>query len=221
MNLLPSKFRIKRLFKGKLVNHVAQGFAKIHLKPNYVTIMGPLFSILAILLFYFGGELIGSILFGITVFFIMLLDGVDGALARLTNTESKFGGFFDSTMDRYSDIILISGFLLIYEPNLVKYYNIDIFLPLFVWVFIAIIGFFMTSYSRSLADKFKVEDTNIGLLGRTERLLILMISAFIVVSIIGLTILAIFSNLTALFRIIVYGRKLKKEERNLQLKERG
>ncbi len=217
MNLLPSKFRIRKLFKGKLVNFIAEKFATVNVKPNHVTLIGPIFAIIAVILFYFAGTIIGSILFGIIIFFIMLFDGVDGALARLTGSQSNFGGFFDSTMDRYTDFILIFGFIVFYEPDLISDANYNYYLPLYIWVIITIIGILLTSYSRSLAEKFGMEDTDIGLLGRSERLLVLTISSLILLPIFGLIFLAIFSNLTALFRIISYGIKINKKERNFSL----
>ncbi|NVM02438.1 MAG: CDP-alcohol phosphatidyltransferase family protein [Candidatus Helarchaeota archaeon] len=209
---MPSKFRIRNLFKGKLVNIIAKKFANINVKPNHVTLIGPIFAIIAVILFYFGGVIIGSILFGITIFIIMLFDGVDGALARLTGSQSNFGGFFDSTMDRYTDFILIFGFIVFYDPNLMSDSNFNYYLPLYIWVIITIIGILLTSYSRSLAEKVGLEDTDIGLFGRSERLLVLTISSWILLPILGLIFLAIFSNLTALFRIISYGVKINKIE---------
>jgi len=191
-----------------MINFFARGFAKIHFKPNYVTILGPILACISIILFYFGGTIIGSILFGVMIFFIMILDGVDGALARLTKTDSEFGGFFDSLMDRYTDIILLLGFLIIYDPNTMSDSNFNLYLPLYIWVFIALMGFLMTSYARSLADKHGVTDTNIGLFGRSERLLVLIITSFFLLPIFGLIFLAIFSNLTAIFRIFVYLKRL-------------
>jgi len=212
---LPSKFRLKRLFKGRFVKFVARNFAKIHLEPNHVTLMGPILSIVAVLLFYIGGSIIGSILFGILIFFIMLLDGVDGALARLTDTQSDFGGFFDSLMDRYADIILILGYLIIFDPNLMSDCHFNYFFPLFIWVFFALIGFLMTSYSRSLADKNGVVDTNIGLLGRSERLFILFVTAIILLPLLGLIISAIFSNLTSIFRVLIYSKRFIREKKSM------
>lgn len=210
MNPLPSKFRIRRLFKGKLVNFIAKQLASINVKPNHVTLIGPIFAIIAVILFYFGGEIIGSIVFGVIIFLIMIFDGVDGALARLTGNQSDFGGFFDSTMDRYTDFILILGFIVIYDPNLVSNSNFNYYIPLYIWVIFTLIGILLTSYSRSLAEKFGLKDTDIGLLGRSERLLVLTISAWIILPIIGLIFLAIFSNITALFRIIYYGIEINK-----------
>ncbi|MFX1450855.1 MAG: CDP-alcohol phosphatidyltransferase family protein [Promethearchaeota archaeon] len=207
---MPSKFRIRRLFKGKLVNFIAKQLASINVKPNHVTLIGPIFAIIAVILFYFGGEIIGSIVFGVIIFLIMIFDGVDGALARLTGDQSDFGGFFDSTMDRYTDFILILGFIVIYDPNLVSNSNFNYYIPLYIWVIFTLIGILLTSYSRSLAEKFGLKDTDIGLLGRSERLLVLTISAWIILPIIGLIFLAIFSNITALFRIIYYGIEINK-----------
>jgi CDP-diacylglycerol--glycerol-3-phosphate 3-phosphatidyltransferase len=138
-------------------------------------------------------------------------------LARLTGTQSNFGGFFDSTMDRYTDFILIFGFMIFYKPNLISDSNFNYYLPLYVWVIITLMGIVLTSYSRSLAEKFGVDDTDIGLLGRSERLLVLIISSCILMPIFGLIFLAIFSNLTALFRIISYGKKINKKECNFGL----
>lgn len=89
--------------------------------PNIVTIMTTVFGIIAGALYVVAYPWIA----GIMVQLASVLDGVDGEIARITNKQSKFGGFFDSLLDRFVDIAILIGLsvsaLVISEgPNEVK-----------------------------------------------------------------------------------------------------
>lgn len=176
--------------------------------PNMISVFGILNSIIAFLLFIFLPYPINSIIFGIFLFWIMLLDGVDGTVARMTNQITFFGGIFDSVLDRYADAIILVGFLFVYPLNLI------ILFPFYIWVLISIIGFIMVSYTRSRGEKEGLGDLDVGLGGRTERLFIIFISSILIFPFIGLIIAAIVSHLTVLWRVLHFYRlsKEKKEE---------
>ena len=203
---MPTKYRLKNLFKGKLVQVLANFFIKLNFTPNMISIFGFLSTIVAFLLFIFLPFPINSIIFAILLFWIMLLDGVDGTVARMTNQVTFFGGIFDSILDRYSDVIILIGFLFVYPPNLM------ILLPLYIWVLIAIVGFIMVSYTRARGEKERLGDLNVGLGGRTERLFIIFIFSILIFPYIGLIIATIISHLTVLWRVIHFYHLSKQEK---------
>ena len=131
----------------------------------------------------------------------MLLDGVDGRLARMTNQITHFGGVLDSILDRYSDSLLLVSFLFVYPHD-----TLFLFVPLQIWVMIAILGFIMVSYTRSRGEKELIGDLNIGLGARTERLFILFIFSLLLIPWIGLIITVFLSHLTVLYRVICFKR---------------
>jgi phosphatidylglycerophosphate synthase len=157
------------------------------------------------------------LVFGIFIFITGLMDGVDGAIARLTNRQSKFGGFFDSTMDRVSEGIIYTALLIVEAVVLVFGSTINILL-----IGLSLIFSFLISYTRArldlaLAGQLKV-DSNIGFLGRSERLFFLFILSVIsffsstLVFSWGFVLYTISVIGTALFRIIYYKDYLTRDE---------
>jgi phosphatidylglycerophosphate synthase len=199
-----SKYRIKRIFKP-LVVWIAKGFQKVKITPNQVSVLGTILAVCAGLIFFFVLSYWGSILFAILVFFAGIMDGVDGTLARLTNAVSITGGFFDSVLDRYADAFIIISFLGHYT-NMSFLFG----LPLLLWVLLAVIGVIMVSYVRAKAEQSGVDDCDVGLGARSERLFVLVISAFVNFAYIGLVLVFILSHLTAIYRIYFVKKKLKK-----------
>ena len=200
---MPSKLRVRRLFRP-LVMAIAKGFQKVGITPNMVTAMGLVLAIIGCLFFILCLDYIGSLFFGVFIFMAGIFDGVDGALARLTHRTSVKGGYLDSVLDRYADIGIIVSFLGHY-PNVC----VIIGLPLFNWVIIALIGITMVSYTRAKMEEVGVEDSDVGLMGRSERLFILFISAILNYAFVGLLVVGILSHLTALYRIIYVNQQLK------------
>ena len=167
---MPSKFRLRYIFKP-LVITIAKGLNKIKVTANMATFMMLGFSVLAFISLIPFNNLI---LFGVFVFLTGLFDGVDGALARLTQTDSEFGGFFDSTMDRISEFVIFLG-LLLYYWDAYLWTLIDMKLI----IFIAFTANIMISYSRARAEPIYKGDYDIGLMARSERLFYLFITSII------------------------------------------
>ena len=146
-------------------------------------------------------------IFGILVFTVGILDGVDGSIARLTSNSTRFGGIFDSTIDRFSDALVFFG------PALREMFSGDfldasflslkaISIPMWFWAFLVFIGAYMTSYIRARANLVdKNVDMDVGLLGRSERLFLLVIASLANCIPIGMVILVIITNVTALYRL--------------------
>ena len=121
-------------------------------------------------------------------------DMLDGALARARQQTSPFGAFLDSSLDRYSDALLLLGFLLYYQRTAPQ--SVEVILA-----FVAAIGAFATSYLRARAESLGYE-CKVGLLERPER--ITLIAAGLLTGFVGpmLWALAILTHLTALQRFI-------------------
>ncbi|MBY9011456.1 MAG: CDP-alcohol phosphatidyltransferase family protein [Candidatus Lokiarchaeota archaeon] len=167
---MASKFRLRRIFKP-LVKSVAKILSKIGVSPNLATFIMLSFSIFSfVALVCFSNLFLFSILVFITGFF----DGVDGAIARIKERATLFGGFFDSVMDRMSEFIIFFA-LLFYSWNNLLWGIIDMKLIIFVSLFSSI----MISYLRSRAEVFFKGDFDIGLMARSERLFYLVITMMI------------------------------------------
>jgi phosphatidylglycerophosphate synthase len=172
---MPSKFRIRRIFKP-LVMLLAKALNKIGVTPNLATIIMLCFAILSFIFLSFFQNLL---IFSIFVLLTGIMDGCDGAIARLTNKSSKFGGFFDSVMDRISEFFIFLA-LLIYEWN----HFLWNFLDMKLIILLSFISSIMISYFRTRAenlykDKSVKIDFDLGLMARSERLFYIFITSII------------------------------------------
>jgi len=192
--------RLRTIFHP-IVNSVAVLLIRLHLTPNMVTILGALLATMTPFLMGSGEH----ILFGLIVFLVGILDGVDGAIARITKKTTKWGGFLDSTLDRYGDCAILIAYLI--NPMMAPLGQAEVLSIQFrVWVCIAIIGSLMVSYTRAKSEAIGVGKCDIGIAARSERLLILSITGALgvineYITIYGLIATAILANITALQRI--------------------
>ncbi len=164
---------------------------KFNISPNKISIFSFLISCFAAYLFslksYFG-------LFfgGILAQFSSIIDGCDGEIARLKYKSTKFGGWFDAILDRYSDAFLIWG-LIWHDLS-----NNTIF-----WGILALIGTFLVSYTADKYDnlmKEKIYNSTIRI-GRDLRIFIIFIGAILNQVILTLAILGILMNMEVIRRI--------------------
>ena len=130
-----------------------------------------------------------------------IFDMLDGRVARLRGRETKFGAFLDSTMDRYSDMILYMGLMILYA-------RVDK-TPHMVLVWVAAFGSFMTSYARARAESL-IPRCTVGLLERPERIVILILGGLTNRMVGALWIIAVLSNVTALQRVVYTYVELKR-----------
>ena len=165
---MPSKFRVRNIFKKKIVKVVSKGLIKIGITPNLATIIMLCFSILSFVSIW---PIKNLLLFSIFVFITTLLDGCDGTIARMTNRSSSFGGFFDSVMDRISEFFIFLG-LLLFNWNRLLWNILDVKLI----IYISFLASLMISYSRTRAECFFSGDFDVGLMGRSERLFYIFIT---------------------------------------------
>jgi phosphatidylglycerophosphate synthase len=210
-----SRLRLRTLFQP-LVNLIAVVLIRFRLTPNMVTVFGAILATLTPFLMM-NGE---YVLFGVIVFFVGLMDGVDGAIARITRKVTKWGGFLDSLLDRYGDSIIFISYL--FNPVSAPLGSIEILsIQVRIWACIAIVGSLMVSYTRAKSEATGVKESDVGIAARSERLLILSITGIlslfnVYIVIYGLIITAILANVTALQRIVHSYRILKKRERDLK-----
>ncbi len=167
---------------------------RLHLRPNHLTILGLGASLLAALAFARGRAwLAGSLLI-----LAGLLDFFDGSLARLSGRVTPFGAFLDSVIDRYSDLLVLLGLLLLFIR---AGKSSEILLTM-----AALIGTVMVSYTRARAQSIGVA-CEVGLMERPERQICLIAGALFNIFPLVLWILAILVNLTAIQRIL-YTRRI-------------
>lgn len=184
-----------------LLNAIAVLFNRLGLTPNMLTIIGfALVCVIAVII-AMGYEALGAVL----LIFGAGFDATDGALARLTNRVTKFGGFFDSTLDRYADGVLMLA--LVWRG--LEYDN--------RWIIVlavaALIGSFLVSYTRARAEGIGLQLKE-GWFTRLERMIVLVLGLLSTLLIgqqgllIMLALLALLANVTAVQRIFITKRKL-------------
>src|SRR5947199_10550191 len=127
-------------FFGKIINAIVGALALSRIHPNVLTFIGLLINLWAAVEFARGN----FVRAGLVVLGAGLFDMVDGRVARETNRVTRFGGFFDSVLDRYSDLGVLMG-LLVYYASINRFFYI-------VLTAIVMTGSVMVSYTRARAD---------------------------------------------------------------------
>jgi CDP-diacylglycerol--glycerol-3-phosphate 3-phosphatidyltransferase len=186
------------------VERLVRAFA--HISPDVLTITGLALNGVACAFFAFaGGKDYRSPVFlqigGLVALVASIFDMLDGRVARLRGRETKFGAFLDSTMDRYSDMVLYMGLMILYA-------RVDR-TPQMVLVWVAAFGSFMTSYARARAESL-IPRCSVGLLERPERIVLLVVGALTNRMVPVLWIIAVLSNVTAVQRVVYTYVELKK-----------
>lgn len=181
----PFEARVRAITQ-RVVGHV---LGRSGITPNMLTIIGLILT-LGVTVTLATGHLVWG---GILVLLTSAFDMFDGALARATQRNSTFGAFFDSTIDRYSEALIFLGLLLYYQRVPGAYYELS-------FVYLAIIGSLMVSYTRARAEALGLE-CKVGILARPERIILLSLGLLIGWLNFTLAILALFTNFTAAQRI--------------------
>jgi CDP-diacylglycerol--glycerol-3-phosphate 3-phosphatidyltransferase len=138
---------------------------------------------------------------GVIALVASVFDMLDGRVARLRGRGTKFGAYLDSTMDRYSDMLLFLGLLILYA----RLDRTD----LMVLVWVAAFGSFMTSYARARAESL-IPRCPVGLMERPERIVLVIAGALLNRMVAVLWIIAVLSNVTAVQRIVYTYVELKR-----------
>jgi CDP-diacylglycerol---glycerol-3-phosphate 3-phosphatidyltransferase len=187
-----------------IIRLIVKGLALSRISPNALTFIGLLINIYAAVLLAQGRFLsAGLVIIGAGIF-----DMVDGRVARETNRVTKFGGFFDSVLDRYSDLALLMG-LLVYYANIGR----NLYVVLTAVVMTASV---MISYTRSRAEN-TIPLCKVGFLERPERIVLLIIGALFDRMAPVLWVIAVLGNITVIHRMIyTYSQTTALEEAQLQ-----
>src|ERR1700737_459098 len=196
---------------GWRVQKDPDGPALTPISPNGLTVIGLVINIIAALFFGFARGRNGEPLFllgGLIIIGAGVFDMVDGRVARQTNQVSVFGAFFDSVMDRYSDVAIFFGLLVYYARG-----NRLFYVGLVAFVMTACV---MVSYTRARAEAL-IGTCKVGFMERPERIVCVILGALCYrwgVMAPALWVLALFATLTVIHRIrYTY---LETERRKLQ-----
>jgi len=182
---------------GRVLDAIVRGFATSGVNPNFLTFIGFGINLLAAYLFAYGYFRWA----GLTIILAGLFDMTDGRVARLEGRVTPFGGFYDSVMDRYSDLCLLIG-LLIYYGRINRFLYVSL-------VAVAMIGSVMVSYSRARAENV-IPSCKVGFLERPERVVLIIIGALFDRMAPVLWLIAVLSNVTVIHRIIYTRQETRK-----------
>jgi len=163
INILPDWLKN---FYLNILTPVVNFFIAREINPNLFTTIGFIVSLGSA--YFFG---IGSLtLAGILVLLSGTFDIIDGKVARATNRVTKFGALYDSTLDRYAEVIMFFG---------LAYYFVSLdYLWRSVAVSIALGGSLMVSYVRARAEGLGF-DCKVGIMQRPERIVLIGFGAII------------------------------------------
>src|SRR5436309_3511189 len=184
---------------GWVIDRIVRWLALSKIHPNVLTFIGLLINIWAAFLFA-GGKLFAA---GLVVVGASIFDMVDGRVARATNQVTRFGGFFDSVLDRYSDLALFVG-LLVYYASINRYFYV-------VLTALVMTGSVMVSYTRARAEN-TIPRCKVGFLERPERVVLIIIGALVNRMAQVLWVLAVLSNITVISRMIYTWQETKRLE---------
>jgi CDP-diacylglycerol---glycerol-3-phosphate 3-phosphatidyltransferase len=147
----------------RLIDPVADWLVRSGVHPNTITTIGTLCTIIAGVIYATGHISAAGWFLGLTALF----DVLDGTVARRTGRSSVFGAFYDSTLDRVSDGVVLGGIAVFYATS--PRYGSTIML---IVTLVGLIGAYMTSYTRARAEALGI-DAKVGVLQRPERVTLL------------------------------------------------
>ncbi|WP_263382921.1 CDP-alcohol phosphatidyltransferase family protein [Granulicella arctica] len=183
---------------GWLLQKIVDGLALTRISPNALTFIGLLINIVAAIFFGFarGDHAVRYFLYaGLVIIGAGIFDMVDGRVARQTKQVSVFGAFFDSVMDRYSDVALFFG-LLVYYARGNRFFYV-------VLVAFCMTAALMVSYTRARAEAL-IGSCKVGFMERPERIVLVILGALCNrwgVMAPALWVLATLSTITVIHRI--------------------
>lgn len=198
---VPLKARLQRGARAALGPLVAL-LVRLDVRPDHVTVAGFVLSLVSGFAFFAGHPGSGAVV----LLLAGLCDVLDGELARSTGVVSRFGAFFDSTLDRFSEGVVLWGVAGFYVTNLMGSWKklaalveqvalgeVDPTLAMVImrglvepvtWVgvtmvsVLALIGSFMVSYTRARAEGLGL-DCKVGWLERPERMALLIVGGLV------------------------------------------
>ena len=189
---------VSRHLNRRLSRPLSRLLARTPATPNQVSLASFVIALASLGLFMGGYNIWG----GLAAQFSSVVDGVDGDLARLKNMATRFGGFFDAVLDRYSDVAILGGltyWAIEYEGRASSGF-------IGVVGLLAIVGSLVVSYTRARAE-ISFGSSFSGLAGslasRDARLLVIMVGAVLGQALATLLLLALLTNGVVLWRLVV------------------
>ncbi len=194
---------ISRHINRKISEPMAQLLAKTKVTPNQMTWAAFGIALLSFVSFVLGHNIIAGLLVQLS----SIVDGIDGSLARLKGMASEFGGFLDSVLDRYADILIVLG-LTLWSLSHETYSGI--------WIagFLAIAGTICISYTRARISPNHRHFFDKGLkslASRDIRLFLIMLGAVIGQAYFCLIAIAALTNLVVFYRLIYMYRYFRQK----------
>lgn len=177
---------------------LARAIIRARIPANAVTLAGPLVASLVFVPAYHGSQRLA----GVVLIFAGAFDVLDGAVARLSRAVTPFGGYLDSVVDRYSDLVVFFALLVYIDRHWDDRARL---LYLTLWA-ASLAGASTTAYVRARAETV-VPDCTVGFMERPERMVTIILGLLCGNLHISLGILAVMANLIAVQRI-VYARLL-------------
>jgi CDP-diacylglycerol--glycerol-3-phosphate 3-phosphatidyltransferase len=169
---------------------------RLRIHPNTLTFIGVLINVAAAWALALGKFVTAGVIMVVANIF----DFIDGKVANESNAVSAFGGFWDSVIDRFSDISLFIGLIFLYSSiDRTDYVMITALAMMFA---------IMTSYTRARAESL-IKKCKVGFMERPERIVLFMIGAFTNRMAAVLWVILILSIFTVADRIILTYRELR------------
>jgi len=187
--------QMRAIFKG-ILEPIAAFFNRLGMMPNTMTILGLVGNSGGAVLLAQGKMTVG----GILILIMGLMDALDGTMARLRGMDSNFGAFVDSVTDRYSELAIFFGLLIYYLGR-----GDDLMVAA---TFLATAGSVLVPYARAKAEAVGFHAKG-GLMGRFERYLVLAPTLILGAPWLGIVLIAILGNLTALQRVYAVRRQAR------------
>jgi CDP-diacylglycerol--glycerol-3-phosphate 3-phosphatidyltransferase len=168
----------------------------LRIHPNILTFVGVLINVAAACALGLGRFVAA----GVIMVLANIFDFIDGKVAVELNEVSAFGGFWDSVIDRFSDISLFIGLIFLYSRlDRTDYVMVTALAMMFA---------IMTSYTRARAESL-IKKCKVGFMERPERIVLFMIGAFTNRMAAVLWVILILSIFTVADRIIYTYRELR------------
>src|SRR5277367_2298515 len=187
------------LSADKVIRLIVRALALSKINPNVLTFLGLVINMVAAGFLAFGHfRTAGFVVIGAGLF-----DMVDGRVARETNRVTRFGAFFDSVLDRYSDLALLMG-LLVYYGTINRPFYV-------VLTAIVMTASVMTSYARARAEN-TIPSCKVGFMERPERVVLLIIGALFDRMAPVLWVIAVLGNITVIHRMTFTYQEAKRLE---------
>jgi CDP-diacylglycerol--glycerol-3-phosphate 3-phosphatidyltransferase len=184
----------------RLADPIADWAVRRGISPNEITSLGTFCAVAAGTAFAMGHIRTGGWMLGLTAVF----DVLDGEVARRSGKATPFGAFYDSTLDRISEITVFIGILSLYNDYRLELGDVG----MIYWIMLAMAGSLMISYTRARAEALGL-DCKVGLMPRAERVVLIGLASLafgeswngLVLKIV-IVVLAVLTNLTAVQRMV-------------------